>query len=134
MQQHLLLATLCFISLAAMADPCAGGAGTAFEGSVNHLNFCISNIEMPNWWTAHSWCRAAGGHLATWNEACADQAPPRAENSIICTNLQGKAGAAWINFSLFSGKAYYIRSDYRVYYGGNDKNMASYHALCVINS
>ena len=68
MLKKLFLVTTCFISLTVAADPCADGAGTVVVGKDN-TQLCVSKIRM-NWWSAFSWCRAAGYKLATVEEAC----------------------------------------------------------------
>jgi len=63
-----LLLILCLLSAPVWAEDCAGGAGTIIAG-LNGKRYCLSNIRM-NWYSAFSWCEAAGGHLASLNEAC----------------------------------------------------------------
>ena len=73
-----MLKKLCLIGICAMAfsaqaalttyGACAGGAGVIVKG-LNGTRYCLSNIKM-NWFSAFSWCEAAGGHLASASEAC----------------------------------------------------------------
>ena len=67
-----MLKKLIFITAFTLSTPllaqCPPDVGTPLTGG-NGNTYCISNIAM-NWWSAHSWCRAIGGHLATVNEAC----------------------------------------------------------------
>jgi len=77
MFKKMCLIGVCFAAIPVMAQTvCANGSGTLFHGSTSGT-YCISNIQL-NWWSAHSWCRAAGGSLATTSQACAgrfDQCP-----------------------------------------------------------
>ncbi len=43
----------------------------ACEGGTEASGFCISRIQL-NWWSAATWCKANGMHLATMYEACPD--------------------------------------------------------------
>ena len=63
-----MLAIMGTLSPNAWAESCAGGAGTIVTG-LNGNRYCLSNIKM-NWFSAFSWCEAAGGHLANMTEAC----------------------------------------------------------------
>ena len=68
---------------------CTEDIGTAFNGQMGG-RFCVSKIVMQNWFTAFSWCKAIGGHLATRDEACNDQISS-------CSNIKGsgRGGEAW---------------------------------------
>ena len=70
MIKKMCLVGACLIGLsvhAQNAPRCEGGIETT--GIQNGHTYCISQITM-NWWSAHSWCRAQGRHLATMAEAC----------------------------------------------------------------
>ena len=66
-------------SCGAQVANCDGG--TRITGQENGHEYCISKITM-NWWSAHSWCRAQGRHLASVTEACNG-------NAGGCANLRG---------------------------------------------
>ncbi len=43
--------------------------GTEITGKNGHV-YCMSNISVPNWYTAFSWCDAQGRSLVTVEQLC----------------------------------------------------------------
>ena len=110
-------------------DKCTPEVGTAFTAQ-NGERFCISKITMANWFTAFSWCKAVGGHLASVTEACNGQFSS-------CNNIKGsgRSGNAWIatprdknqavTVNLSSGS---VSGNSTLYLRAN--NGYTYYALC----
>ena len=116
-----MLKKLCLIGICAMAfsaqaaittyGACAGGTGVIVKG-LKADRYCLSNIRM-NWFSAFSWCEAAGGHLANLNEACDYNGDPGGDN--YCPNpvLTGgtSADSAWLSTSRNNYEVWYLLAD-----------------------
>ena len=61
MKKILFLSLIGLISITSAYAACEGGTMVG--------DFCKSNKSM-NWWSAYSWCKANGMHLATMYEMC----------------------------------------------------------------
>lgn len=53
----------------ALAESCAGGAGTVVTGADGTTTYCASNITM-NWWSAFAWCDAIEMQLIDLTQEC----------------------------------------------------------------
>ena len=137
-----MLKKLCLIGICAMAfsaqaalttyGACAGGTGVIVKG-LKADRYCLSNIRM-NWFSAFSWCEAAGGHLANLNEACDYNGDPGGDN--YCPNpiLTGgpHEGYAWLSTSSGDG-AFYLHADPGWTTALRQGKLAVLHALCAGN-
>ena len=79
------------LSVPALADSCAGGAGQTVTG-VDGKIYCRSNISM-NWWSAFAWCEAAGKTLVSL-EDCNGQ-NGNVSGTAQCPNFAGVGPSNW---------------------------------------
>ena len=116
------------------ATECANGAGTQFQGTVSGT-FCISKMEL-NWWSAFSWCRAAGGQLASWDQACPGVQPPKYPQRPACSNLSGNTLFVWTATPYGKAFAYGIDGENSADLGNayrlDRKGGYGTHALCLM--
>ena len=128
MNQKIIVLGLCLITSSTHAA-CDGGQ--IITGLENQLSFCYSDRVM-NWWSAFSWCRANGGHLATFAEACPNQV---LKDWIDCTNLKGinVPGSGWTSTPYGNNRAYVVYPSHGGTRCANRKEGYNYdgHALCV---
>ena len=103
---------ICLIGLFSVASAhakCDGG--TEIKNSVGKT-FCQSNIGL-NWWSALSWCKANGLHLATMYEMCPSWDGNEGDNK--CPELRGLCGNGMFALSSTAygnGDAYRVRCAY----------------------
>jgi len=112
--KQMAIAGVFFMAFPVGATTCADGAGLLGSGRISGT-YCLANDITMNWWSAHSWCRAAGGHLANWNELCLGAAGPYCPNfgdSNLIANLREFVNdrALWLSVALANGKAISINS------------------------
>ena len=139
MIKKLCLIGICAMAFSAQADittygPCAGGTGVIVKG-LNGTNYCLSNIEI-NWYSAFSWCEAAGGHLAGGSEACDYGAYKW--HAGYCYNgiLMGEQGGkqyAWLGNAQSGSYAYLINSQPTSSTTQYAEKLKPLHALCAGN-
>ena len=100
--------------------------GVPFKGA-NNVDYCVSTIKM-NWFSAFSWCKAAGGKLATVDEACPST------GFATCTNVKNKqstiTGEAWLATPYADQYAYYVNLSSGAVYGYNYYRNYYNSALC----
>ena len=116
------------LSCQAQIANCTPDIGIEIVGN-NGVHFCMSKINL-NWWSAHSWCRAIGMQLASYNTTCYDA---NGEEYGYCssnfTNVANKPDA-WLSTAAEGGKAFYLYSgwNWSVHEGGSRKT--KYRAFC----
>ena len=91
---------ICLIGLPVWAA-CDGGE--EIIGVENGHKYCASIITM-NWWSAHSWCRAQGRHLTTYEEACGP-------DITTCCNMKVRKGKFWLSTPKTKDRSWYAASD-----------------------
>ena len=90
------------------AANCTNRGGTIVQ-NVNNQSFCRSNLSM-NWWSAHAWCKAHDGQLASITSWCPGSA---IANSTPC-NATTKT-RVWLR-EVSSSNTPVIAVDYSVYF------------------
>ena len=93
----------------------------------NEHEYCVSDIEEMNWWSAYTWCEAQGRHLATIYEACPDWDGSIGQGK--CTNSTSTTAGYnyWVSTANGSTLAFRTHGFSSVYSSSRDSR---YHALC----